>query len=53
MSDTFKCVLCGGEFEKGWSDDEAKDELDETFPGISTEECDLVCDDCYKMIGHS
>lgn len=48
MSDTFKCACCDGVFEKGWSDEEAKAELGETFEGFEPEDCDLVCDDCFK-----
>jgi hypothetical protein len=44
----YKCAMCGGVFEKGWSDEEAKDELSGVFPGIDTSDCDLVCDDCYR-----
>ena len=47
----YRCSMCGGVFDKGWSDDEAKKELDATFPGIKVEDCDVVCDDCYKKIG--
>lgn len=47
-SNEYQCVYCHGIFEKGWSDEEAKAELDETFPGITVEECGLVCDDCWK-----
>jgi hypothetical protein len=49
--DTFTCAVCHGTFEKGWSDDEAKEELSNTFPGFDTDECDLVCDDCFKKMG--
>ena len=48
---TYVCEVCGGEFEFGWSDDEAKAELAETFPGIGIEECGTVCDDCFKKMG--
>ena len=43
----FTCAVCKGVFEKGWSDEKAEAELDQTF-GVPTDECDLVCDDCYK-----
>ncbi len=49
---TFECVVCGGVFEKGWTEEEALSELSETFPGIPQDECSVVCDDCYKrMVG--
>jgi hypothetical protein len=45
----YKCAACGGVFEKGWSDEEALAELDETF-GVPVECCDIVCDDCFHEI---
>ena len=45
---TFTCAICNGEFEKGWSEEEAEAELSKNFPGFNKEECDQVCDDCYK-----
>jgi len=48
---TYTCALCKGVFEFGWSDEEAKAELEENFEGFTTEECDVVCDDCYKKMG--
>lgn len=50
MSDKYTCTACGETFNKGWSDEKAKAELDETF-GMPVEECDLVCDGCYKKMG--
>ena len=47
----YRCAVCGGVYLKGWSDSEAEDELSDVFPGISKDECDLVCDDCYKAMG--
>ncbi len=46
MDETFICALCGGEFLPGDSD-EALKELEENFPGTSTDDCRQVCDDCY------
>jgi hypothetical protein len=40
--------MCGEVNEKGWSDEEAIKELDAVFQYFSTEECDVVCDDCYE-----
>lgn len=45
---TYECAICGGVFEKGWSDEEADTELRELFDGAEPEECDLVCDVCFK-----
>ncbi len=47
----YRCALCKGVFEKGWSDEEAKAEYGQVFPGKPLEEADVVCDDCYKRIG--
>lgn len=50
MSNTYTCALCGGTFNKGWSDEEAEAELASTF-AVPKDECDLVCDNCYKEMG--
>ncbi len=47
----FQCAMCNGIFENRWSDEEALDELHETFGHqYEPEDCALVCDDCYKMM---
>lgn len=46
----FKCSSCGGVFEKGWSDEEALQEMEDTYGTDDYEEFCLVCDDCYKEI---
>jgi hypothetical protein len=50
--ETYECAACGGVFEKGWSDEEAEDEVAATFPGHAMTECALVCDDCYRQMGY-
>lgn len=48
----FKCVMCKGIFNKGLTDSEAEKQLTEEFgKDWITEDCDLVCDDCYKKMG--
>lgn len=48
MSDTFKCSWCGGEFEKGWSDEEAIAEA--IASGFDPAECNVViCSECYDF----
>ena len=47
---TYKCEICEGVFEKGWSDEEASAELGKNFPGHAEEDCGLVCDDCYEKM---
>lgn len=47
----FKCAMCQQTFDKAWTDEEAEDELKETFGSIPVDQCDVVCDDCYKKLG--
>lgn len=48
----YQCAKCCGVFEKGWSDEEAMEEAvakkSVPFSGIPVEECETLCDDCYK-----
>ena len=46
----FRCAMCEGIFTKGWSDEERKQELKDTFD-VPEEECVTVCDVCYKEMG--
>ena len=48
----YKCQVCKGTFEKGWSDDEAKKEHGKNFPDVPLEETGLVCDNCYNEMMH-
>lgn len=52
MGAEYKCAMCGGVFEKGWTDEEASKEYMENFgPAISTmDDYDIVCDDCYNKV---
>ncbi len=51
MSDTFRCAMCGGEFEKGQSDEEAAAEFHGIFgKSLAVEDAAVVCDDCFKRI---
>jgi hypothetical protein len=45
----YTCAICLGEFEEGWSDEEAREELRENFGAVSTKNCEIICDDCYRM----
>lgn len=47
---TYKCAMCQQIYEKGWTDEEAKAELKENFSRDDTDNCELVCDDCFKNI---
>ena len=48
----FKCAVCKGIFEKGLTDEEAKEQYKKEFPNLPFEdyEQNLVCDDCYKKM---
>jgi hypothetical protein len=48
VSDAYKCAACGGEFTKGWSEEEAIAELEELWPDFAPADCDLICDDCFN-----
>ena len=50
-SNEYRCAVCKGVYEKGWSDEEAIEELGGNFPGIDIDDCGVVCDDCYKEMG--
>ena len=45
----FICARCGETYESGWTEEEALQELKETF-NTPVEECAKVCDDCYKEL---
>lgn len=49
----YKCYMCKDIFEKGLTDAEAEKQLvDEFGPSevVITEDCELVCDDCFKKM---
>lgn len=46
----YKCAVCNGEFEKGWSDEEAHEEYLKNFGKNNTDEIEIICDDCYKLV---
>lgn len=51
MSNTYTCSACRNEYEKGWTDAEATEEVKTNFgEGFSKENCDVVCEDCYRKI---
>lgn len=47
----FKCCMCEGVFDKAWSDAEAIAEKEERFGAVAIEDCNVVCDDCFKRLG--
>jgi len=50
MDNTYKCTACGGVFDKGWTDEEAMQEKENNFGDIPMQDCDVVCDDCFKAL---
>jgi hypothetical protein len=52
----YRCCLCGGIFEKAWTDEEAALECAarESTKRLTTAELEegfgVVCDDCYKQL---
>lgn len=49
-SNTYTCAICKGEFEKGWSDEEAVAEKDSYWGDVPLDECGVICDDCWNKI---
>ena len=47
----YQCALCGGIFQKVWSDDEANAEYAELFPDQQDEPMEVVCENCFKIMG--
>lgn len=46
--DEFKCHICKKIFKKGLTDGEAEKQLGKEFGElVLTEECEIVCDDCF------
>jgi hypothetical protein len=48
--DEYECAMCKKVFKKGLTDADAEKEFETTFPNTKKEDCELVCDDCYKTI---
>lgn len=44
----YKCSMCFGIFEKGWTDMEADIEAVELWEGSQLKSTMIVCDDCFK-----
>lgn len=50
MTATFTCALCGETYEKDWTDEEAEAEKDQLWGDVPLEECEIICDDCFKQV---
>lgn len=48
IDNTYECSVCHGVFEKTIPEAEAVVELNTLFPGFTPDDCDIVCDDCFK-----
>jgi hypothetical protein len=46
----YRCSHCHHVYTKAWTDKEALQELQETWPGVSKEECGIICDDCWQAM---
>lgn len=47
----YVCAECGRALVSPRSDEEAEQEMHETFGGsVSLADCDPICDDCYQAI---
>jgi DNA-directed RNA polymerase subunit RPC12/RpoP len=47
---SFVCAECEEEFERAWSDEEARAEQRADFPNVPIEKCAEVCEDCYSKL---
>lgn len=46
----YKCAMCKGVFNKGWTDEEAKEESKGYFGEWADQDLEVVCDDCFNKI---
>lgn len=48
----YKCAMCKGIFDKGWSDEEVMQEASWFFGEelVNNSAMDVVCDDCFQKI---
>jgi len=49
----FKCSLCGGIFEKDWTDEESWEEAEEIWGKERVKhkgDFDVICDGCFKRM---
>ena len=44
----YQCEHCGGVFEKGWSDEECREESETLWTKKDLEHSALICDDCFN-----
>ena len=46
----YTCCHCGVVFETAWSEEDARAELEQRFPGVAVEDCHVVCDGCDALM---
>lgn len=46
----YRCDICGGIFDKAWTNDDAEAELRRNFPGLKPGDCGITCDNCFDAI---
>ena len=51
IGDTYTCAVCSNEYLKGVDDETAMEETKEIFGDVKQEDCDIVCDDCFRAMG--
>jgi hypothetical protein len=44
------CYICEVEFEPAWTDEEAIAEKNALFGDVPMEDCEVVCDPCWRMV---
>jgi hypothetical protein len=44
----YKCDICQNVYEKGWTDEEAEQEVKEIWGHIPAEDRAVICDDCFN-----
>lgn len=51
MGRTYTCSMCERTLESEWTQEEAEAEKTTLWGDVSLDDCDVVCDDCFKVIG--
>lgn len=46
----YTCARCGETYESGWSEEEMLEEKTQLFGDVSKEECEVLCDNCFKYL---
>ncbi len=49
-TESYKCAACGNTYVQDRTEEEVLKELKNNYPGLSVDDCEIVCDDCYKVI---